>query len=29
MTANPTDPNKVLLTGENSVIRLSKEEEDP
>ena len=29
MTTNPTDPNKVLLTGENSFIRLSKEEEDP
>lgn len=26
MTTNPTDPNKVLLTGENSFIRLSHEE---
>ena len=29
MTNNPTDPNKVLLTGENSFIRLSKEEGGP
>ena len=26
MTTNPTDPNKVLLTGENSFIRLAAEE---
>ena len=26
MTTNPTDPNRVLLTGENSFIRLSQEE---
>ena len=26
MTTNPTDPNKVLLTGENSFIRLSQED---
>ena len=29
MTTNPTDPNKVLLTGENSFIRLSQEEGGP
>ena len=26
MTTNPTDPNRVLLTGENSFIRLAQEE---
>lgn len=26
MATNPTDPNKVLMAGENSFIRLSKEE---
>ena len=29
MTTNPTDPNRVLLTGENSFIRLAHEEGGP
>ena len=29
MTTNPTDPNRVYLTGENSFIRLSQEEGAP
>ncbi|MFQ6030856.1 MAG: hypothetical protein ACE5Q6_25600 [Dehalococcoidia bacterium] len=29
MTTNPTDPNRVLLTGENSFIRLAQEEGGP
>ncbi|MFB3097585.1 MAG: hypothetical protein ACE1ZZ_02800, partial [Dehalococcoidia bacterium] len=29
MTTSPVDPNRVLLTGENSFIRLAQEEGDP
>ena len=29
MTTNPTDPNQVRLTGENSFIRLAQEEGGP
>ena len=29
MTTSPVDPNRVLLTGENSFIRLAHEEGDP